>query len=385
MSFLNIGSGTGYFSSIVSELLGKSAVHDGVDIWPDTVAHAQERCQKQGNDHIKFTIGNVYNLDVDQGMRYDRIYLGACANARSKYLYKLLEVGGVLVGPFQAGRSQQLRRVVRCSETHFTCEVLSSVQFASLVEPPSTSPLLAGLLSTDAPQTGLDESSSDEGSSGLPGVPFTFALHEPTWSPAQSRLYPPSFRVVVSAIVLGRHSNEAVNLPPDIWIKHILPMCSRRWFDASAAHERMAISEARAFSAVGKTLQMLHIARSLKAVTRVWTMRSESQRRMLRQLTPPPQPPPLLYEAFGDGPDHIIGSRADPDDVEEDSHGLLVSLLEAEVNVNQGVARQGRLWPRLGTCMRGTSLRCQRVANKCVAFSRSFMRCVSAFVLPGTR
>ena len=52
---------------------------------------------------------------------YDRIYIGACANSRSKYLYRrlssvftlvcpslnlkhgrLLEVGGVLIGPFQA-------------------------------------------------------------------------------------------------------------------------------------------------------------------------------------------------------------------------------------------------------------------------------------------
>jgi len=387
MSFLNIGSGTGYFSSIVSELLGKSAVHDGVDIWPETVAHAQERCHMQGNQHIKFTVGNVYNLDVDQGMRYDRIYMGACANARSKYLYKLLEVGGVLIGPFQAGRSQQLRKVVRCSETHFTYEVLSSVQFASLVEPPSISPLLAGFLSTDSPQTGADESSSDEGCSGLPGVPFTFALREPSWSPAQSRLYPASFREAVSAVMLGRPSrDEAVYLPPEIWLKHIFPMCSRRWFDASSAHDENAVGKARAFSALGKRLQMLHIAQSLKAVTQVWSVRGERQQRQLRHRPPPPRPPPLLYEALGDGPDHIIGSQADPDDV-EDTHGLLVSLLEAEATTNRGVTRHGRLWPRLGSCLniRGTSLRCQRVASNCVALSRSFVRCLSAFVLSGAR
>merc|ERR1719478_35826 len=142
MSFLNVGSGTGYFSSIISELCGADAISDGIDIWPETIAHARECCQRLDKEHITFTEGNVYQLDVEQGMRYDRIYLGACANAKSKYLYRLLEVGGILVGPFQAGHMQQLRRVVRRTEAHFGVEVLNSVQFTMLVEPPA--PILSG-------------------------------------------------------------------------------------------------------------------------------------------------------------------------------------------------------------------------------------------------
>merc|ERR1712151_1024414 len=91
-----------------------------------------------GKRGIQFSHGNVYQLNIDQSMRYDRIYIGACTNSRSKYLYRLLEVGGVLVGPFQAGRTQQLRRVVRKAETQFIVEVLESVRFASLVEPTTT-------------------------------------------------------------------------------------------------------------------------------------------------------------------------------------------------------------------------------------------------------
>jgi len=136
MSFLNVGSGTGYFNSIVSELIGGMATNHGIDIWPETVAHSRRRCAALGKASIEFTVGNAYQLDVGVTTRYDRIYLGACANSRSKYLYRLLEVGGVLIGPFQAGRStQQLRRVVRQTESHFLVEVLGSVQFASLVEP----------------------------------------------------------------------------------------------------------------------------------------------------------------------------------------------------------------------------------------------------------
>merc|ERR1719284_1365906 len=145
MSFLNVGSGTGYFSSVVAELCGPDAVSDGIDIWPETVAHARECCHQLGKDHITFTEGNVYQLDVEQGMRYDRIYLGACASAKSKYLYRLLEVGGILIGPFQAGHMQQLRRVVRRTEAHFSVQVLNSVQFTSLVEPSPVPPPSASL------------------------------------------------------------------------------------------------------------------------------------------------------------------------------------------------------------------------------------------------
>lgn len=138
MSFLNVGSGTGYFNSIISEMTGPLATNHGIEIWSETVEHAKACCGRLGKHHIQFTVANVYQLDVNWTMRYDRIYLGACANSRSKYLYRLLEVGGVLIGPFQTAHMQQLRRVIRQSETQFNVEVLGSVQFASLIEPSPT-------------------------------------------------------------------------------------------------------------------------------------------------------------------------------------------------------------------------------------------------------
>mmetsp|Transcript_43761 Transcript_43761/g.103398 ORF Transcript_43761/g.103398 Transcript_43761/m.103398 type:complete len:481 (-) Transcript_43761:180-1622(-) len=397
MSFLNIGSGTGYFSSIVAELLGKTAIHDGVDIWPETVAHAKQRCSQNGNHHINFTVGNVYNLDVDQGMRYDRIYLGACANARSKYLYRLLEVGGILIGPFQAGRSQELRKVVRCSETHFTYEVLSSVQFASLVEPP-TSPLsLSGLMMREASPPSIveedgvaTEGARLTGTPGLPGVPFTFVLREPSWTPSQSWLYPSSFRDTISCVLMGRpEQQEALYLPPEIWVKHIFPMCSRRWFEKQK-QEHHIVSQARVLSALKKTMSALNLVQSLKVVSRVWSTVSSPHQQPLENPPQATRRSRLLFEALGDGPDHLVGpgSPDDPDDVFEDSPGLLASLLEAEARANRGEPRGARLsWPRFGSClsMRSTSRRCQRVASQCAAFSRSLVRCFSAFILLGAR
>eukprot|EP00435_Cladocopium_sp_Y103_P035802 s1141_g9.t1 len=66
---------------------------------------------------------------------------------------------------------------------------------------------------------------------GLPGVPFTFSLSESPWTPERSWLYPASFKQTVATGLLCRPKEGMVGLPAEIWIKHIIPWCSRRWFE----------------------------------------------------------------------------------------------------------------------------------------------------------
>ncbi|CAK0895460.1 unnamed protein product [Prorocentrum cordatum] len=71
-SFLNVGSGTGYFSSVVHELTGDASINDGIELWPEPIAHARERCRMIGKRSIEFTQGSAYQLDPNMSMRYDR-------------------------------------------------------------------------------------------------------------------------------------------------------------------------------------------------------------------------------------------------------------------------------------------------------------------------
>ena len=43
MSFLNVGSGTGYFSHLVASILGRSGVAHGIELHGSVVSHARER------------------------------------------------------------------------------------------------------------------------------------------------------------------------------------------------------------------------------------------------------------------------------------------------------------------------------------------------------
>eukprot|EP00930_Biecheleria_cincta_P062478 TRINITY_DN47949_c0_g1_i1.p1 TRINITY_DN47949_c0_g1~~TRINITY_DN47949_c0_g1_i1.p1 ORF type:complete len:576 (-),score=88.45 TRINITY_DN47949_c0_g1_i1:91-1611(-) len=348
MSFLSVGSGTGYFNCIVSEFIGSAAANHGVEIWPETIGHARECSAQLGKTTIEYSLGNVYQLNVSETMRYDRIYIGACANSRSKYLYSLLEVGGILIGPFQMGHSQQLRRVIRQTECHFFVEVLGSVQFACLVEPPAELPVPNGQYAATETQSGAatpaiassgDGTSADEfrNQLGLPGVPFTYCLLEAPWTPARSWLYPASFKQAVAIGLLCRPQGEGVvGLPVEIWIKHIIPWCSRRWFEAPA-HLMMPSSMCMASQKVEDGEDGSDDFASTRA---------PSSRPSSVHTTPgsgPSQPPVdilmqeasdstwdsenTLIEVWSNGQRHAIGAEGDPDDIPPETDSRMAEPL----------------------------------------------------------
>lgn len=123
-SFLNIGSGTGYLSCIVSQVLGPNACNYGVEIFPDVVEHAKESLTRwrearrskwsetTTNDNgaaafvdcsIEFICGNGLEIDSSKGecqFGFDRIYVGASVHRNNLgKISNLLRPGGVLVAP----------------------------------------------------------------------------------------------------------------------------------------------------------------------------------------------------------------------------------------------------------------------------------------------
>lgn len=97
LSFLNIGSGSGYLSCLASCILGDSGLSHGIDVSKDAVRHSEECC-KRWFDHlhekreagdnkipllskegVSFVAGNCFNIDIESAVsscKYDRIYVG---------------------------------------------------------------------------------------------------------------------------------------------------------------------------------------------------------------------------------------------------------------------------------------------------------------------
>lgn len=243
LSFFNIGSGTGYFSAVVSEIIGEDSVNDGLEVSSDAVSHAKSKCKLLGKQHIQFTVGNIFQLDIVGGMRYDRIYIGSCADQSAAYLISLLEVGGILVGPFQVGFVQQLQRIVRQSETLYKVEVLNSVQFVMLQLPPRTSV-------TQGAQSPV---------MGIPGVPFTFVIRQRPWTLMRNWSFPRSFRWIAAVLVRGSSAPVCKDcpLPSEIWLHHILPWCDRAWFEQPAPTPPVAVRALAALAAARERIKAM--------------------------------------------------------------------------------------------------------------------------------
>ena len=111
LSFLNIGSGTGYFSSLVGLLLGANGTNHGIEISTNLVGYAQQKMQV----FLDNVMPNIFGIEFCEPVfvagnglclnpcyrQYDRVYCGAAVSLQhEEYVKSLLKVGGILVMPF---------------------------------------------------------------------------------------------------------------------------------------------------------------------------------------------------------------------------------------------------------------------------------------------
>ncbi|XP_076065992.1 uncharacterized protein LOC143039616 [Oratosquilla oratoria] len=145
-SFLNLGSGTGYLSTMAGLILGPYGVNHGIELHADVVSYAQKRLEEFHNKSLaldafsfcepQFLQGNCMCLPPDMP-QYDRVYCGAsCPETHENYMKSLIKVGGVLVMPL----NDQLLKITRRSENTWDTEALLPVSFSSLVMPGPSCP-----------------------------------------------------------------------------------------------------------------------------------------------------------------------------------------------------------------------------------------------------
>ncbi|CAM9949987.1 unnamed protein product, partial [Discosporangium mesarthrocarpum] len=206
MSFLNIGSGTGYLSYIVSMLVGERGINHGVERNANLVGHSQ-RCfaavdSKLGR-HSDIQILHGNGMFIEPSFRYDRVYVGAGCNPSltRDYLCSLLGAGGILVAPF----GDELVRVVRKANGTFSSSTLCSVCFSPIVMP-----------------TAKEREDKDQKairSLNVPAVCLQFVVNP--WSPACHNIYPKPFQDIVKAVLLANARTGSLPnaVPPTVWME----------------------------------------------------------------------------------------------------------------------------------------------------------------------
>lgn len=126
MSFLNIGSGTGYFSTMAGLLIGPYGINHGIEIYPENIEFAEEKVEEfrtkdSWYDPLNFcdplfVVGNGLLLSPGN-ILYDRIYCGAaCPPEHAQLMKNMLNVGGILVMPYDNQVSVSVQRGLQINE-----------------------------------------------------------------------------------------------------------------------------------------------------------------------------------------------------------------------------------------------------------------------------
>ncbi|XP_046740437.1 protein-L-isoaspartate O-methyltransferase domain-containing protein 1-like [Diprion similis] len=139
-SFLNIGSGTGYFSTMAGLFLGPYGINHGIELHEDCLEYAREQLEnfKQNSYALEefefcepsFVQGNC--LRVTPGKEYDAVYCGAAVSERNVAAIKrFVRIGGLVVMPYKG----RLCCFTRTDENVWGCKRSLKVSFATLVVP----------------------------------------------------------------------------------------------------------------------------------------------------------------------------------------------------------------------------------------------------------
>ncbi|XP_075383768.1 protein-L-isoaspartate O-methyltransferase domain-containing protein 2 isoform X2 [Tenrec ecaudatus] len=141
LSFLNLGSGTGYLSSMVGLILGPFGVNHGVELHSEVTEYARRKLDlfiKTSDSFDKFEFcepsfvtGNCLEISPDC-TQYDRVYCGAGVQKEHEdYMKNLLKVGGILVMPLE----EKLTKITRTGPSAWETKKILAVSFAPLIQP----------------------------------------------------------------------------------------------------------------------------------------------------------------------------------------------------------------------------------------------------------
>eukprot|EP00035_Acanthoeca_spectabilis_P011425 m.201446 g.201446 ORF g.201446 m.201446 type:complete len:360 (-) comp15345_c0_seq5:82-1161(-) len=207
-SFLNVGSGTGYLSTLVSHLMGPEGDNVGVEIRPGNIRFSEAAFQRVFPESSKHTFrlfnGNIFNCDATNSMKFSKVYVGAeISESQYQFMRRFLTPHGTLIAPVgNTFKKLQLHPSSASgeTETHF-----GAVMFVS-AEPPGN------------------------------GDVFVIDPPPQLWTPRnhQSLQMPAGFREAATILLMveyrGRDRHDgALWLPIEIWM-HIISMLNRQWF-----------------------------------------------------------------------------------------------------------------------------------------------------------
>jgi len=96
---LDVGSGSGWTTALLSTLTGNKGKVYAVEIIPELVEFGQKNCERYGFKNIRFTKGKKGIVGLSEKAPFDRILVSASAPSLPDALIDQLKPGGKLIVP----------------------------------------------------------------------------------------------------------------------------------------------------------------------------------------------------------------------------------------------------------------------------------------------
>ena len=247
-SFLNVGSGTGYLSALAATILTAKSIHHCVERCAVLADRSRSRLQEFRN--VKVHVASAFDLDLQRSLRFDKIYVGAGAQAEDlTFLAKLLKrPHGRLVGPFEQQQQQRANDDDLEDFPRFRRHRPQSLLCATFPSDDDDEDLLPEQQQEsndhhrhsrgeedDEEEEGEEEETRVDVSHGLRlreimAVQFTplrrdsaakkLALKGPIWGVDAPELFPPAFQLLVALL---NRSDSTQRLPWHVWESTVFP------------------------------------------------------------------------------------------------------------------------------------------------------------------
>lgn len=127
---LDVGTGSGWTTAILADIVGDSGSVHGVEIVPELVRFGADNIAKYDFVHVNIVqAGKVYGLP--EHALYDRILVSAAGNDIPKDLIAQLSIGGIMVIPVQ----NEILRYTKNADEDDTIEHFYGFSFVPLIKP----------------------------------------------------------------------------------------------------------------------------------------------------------------------------------------------------------------------------------------------------------
>lgn len=96
---LDVGSGSGWTSALLSQIVGSKGSVVAVELVPELVEFGRRNCARIGTRNVAFRLAKRGQLGWPLGAPYDRILVSAAADELPSGLIDQLAPGGIMVVP----------------------------------------------------------------------------------------------------------------------------------------------------------------------------------------------------------------------------------------------------------------------------------------------